>query len=414
MTHSLAEHHFRHSHATLVAALCRRFGAEYLHDIEDAVQSAMMEAMRAWRKGAPDNPDAWLYRVAANRLLDYCRHARVINDAVPKLLHDEQISDERPELKLDEQRLSDDVLRLVFMVCDPALNARAQIIMALKHLSGFSVSEISRGLLMKPEAVKKQLQRSAKQLREKGFEFSLPANKDLAERLDVVHHVLYMTFNEGYSSASAEKVIREDVCAEASRLTHLLATHPLGTADTRGLLALMMLHAARLPARVDECDDTILLEHQDRSCWDQAIIEQASHWLQSAWPTADRDQPAGRYQLEAMIALLHCQASSFSETPWTDIVRCYDQLLSQFDSVVYQVNRAIALAYAHGNDFAIKTIESLEATKTPYLGLLCAKAWLFERAGLTQKALLLCEQALQHSLAPHERRILEKQRQRLQ
>ncbi|MCB1755475.1 MAG: sigma-70 family RNA polymerase sigma factor [Gammaproteobacteria bacterium] len=416
MSHTLAEHFFRHSYGMLVAVLCRQFGPQHLELIEDSVQSALLEAMQCWRAGAPNNPAAWLKRVASNRMLDHFRHSKVAANASSMLEIPEIAEPPAPEVIADERGLDDEVLRLIFMVCHPALNRRAQIMMALKHLCGFSTDEIARGLLMNREAIKKQLQRTAQQLRELKPEFELPPESVLGERLDIVHHVLYMIFTEGHSSASAEQIIREDVCAEAARLTHLLATHALGNADTRALLALMMLHAARLPERMDQDGNTRLLEDQNRHLWDQSLIHQAGQWLRSALPgpdSAEFAEFAGRYQLEALIALLHGCAPSFEQTPWHDIVRCYDALLQQHNSPVYRVNRAIAVALSHGVENALSDLETIPHNAATYPGLACAHAWLLERAGRFNEALIICERVLEFALAPHERRLMMQQKSRL-
>ena len=413
MSDSLAEHYFRHSYSVLVASLCRQFGTDHLELIEDAVQSALLEAMQRWRKGAPDKPTAWLKRVARNRMLDHFRHQQVIHQAEPDLHLQYPETDAPPETLIDERGLSDEVLRLMFVVCHPALGRRAQIMLALKHLCGFSNDEIARGLLMSREAIKKQLQRAAKQLRELQAGFDLPAEEELSERIAMVHRVLYMVFSEGYSSASAEQVIREDVCAEAARMTHLLATHPLGTRDTRALLALMMLHAARLPARVDMHGNTILLAEQDRTLWDKDVIREAASWLQASYPDSDPAGAVGRYQLEALIAFLHCKAARFEETPWAAIVQCYDALIRGHNSLVYRVNRAIAIALHHGTDDALRELDEITQDHPLYPSLACARAWLLERAGRQSEALTICEDLLKSTLAPHEQRLIEQHCQRL-
>lgn len=413
MSNALAEHYFRHSYSVLVAALCRQFGTDHLDLIEDAVQSALLEAMQRWRKGAPDNPTAWLKRVARNRMLDHFRHKQVVDQAEPllHLQHDEPVL--APEDRIDERGLSDEVLRLMFVVCHPALGHRAQIMLALKHLCGFSNDEIARGLLMSREAIKKQLQRAARQLRELQAGFDLPPASELNARIAMVHRVLYMVFSEGYSSASAEQVIREDVCAEAARMTHLLATHPLGSRDTRALLALMMLHAARLPARVDLHGNTILLAEQDRTLWDKAVIREAAVWLKASYPESDPSGAVGRYQLEALIAFLHCNAAHFDDTPWAAIVQCYDALVRGHDSLVYRVNRAIAIALHQGTAEALSELDKLSQDHPLYPGLACARVWLLERRGDTAEALAICEGLLNSKLAPHEQRLIEQHCQRL-
>lgn len=412
----LTEHFFRHQSAPLVARLCRRFGAAELVTIEDAVQSAMLEAMLRWRKGPPERPAAWLHRVATNRVIDHLRRRARCETVAEVEALERAVADDPPSLdaEIDARGLDDDVLRLIFVVCHPALSPRAQTMMALKHLCGFAVGEIARGLLMSPEAVKKQLQRAAARLRAVEADFELPSDAELRERLDGVHRVLYLVFNEGYSCTRGEEVIRQDVCAEAARLCHLLSGHRVGTAETRALLALMMLHAARMPARVDGRGDTVLLEDQDRTRWDRSLIDAAAGWLCSAGP--DGASRPGRYQLEACIAWLHGTATDFAATPWAEIIGCYDALIRGFDAPAYRLNRAIAVAHLHGLDAARHELEALSVTEhgLPPHGRSCANAWLHERAGDHEAALRACREALATDLAPHEWRLLDAQRSRLE
>ena len=416
MDHQLAEHFFRHEYSRLLATLCGRFGTQNFPLLEDAVQSALLEATARWRTSVPDNPSAWLYRVAGNRVLDQLRRAETGVRVHRHLAQSSALTvDNFIDDQIDARGLQDDVLRLIFVVCHPDLKPRDQIMLALKHLCGLGVGEIARGLLMKPVAVKKQLQRAAAKLRTLAEDFELPPTAALNQRLDSVHYVLYMVFNEGYSCAKGEQVFRMDVCAEAARLCHLLAEHPLGNADTRALLALMMMHAARLPARIDRDGETILLENQDRSRWDRGVIEQADRWLQSAITPPSAEDLPNRFMLEACIAQMHCHTESFEQTPWPAIISCYDVLIRYYDKPVYRMNRAIAVACHSGVERALAELDQLASKSTAVSspGLLCARAWLLEKANDLPAALAASEEALRHELAPHEWRLINNRRERL-
>jgi RNA polymerase sigma-70 factor (ECF subfamily) len=359
----LVEHFFRHEAGRLVSVLTRIFGWRHFDLVEDMVQSTLLDALEAWRvRGVPDNPSAWVHRSARNKILDALRRdrigGRVLADwAAARATHAEGLD----ELFLDTE-IADSQLRMMFACCHPRLAREDQLALTLKALCGFGNAEIARALLVGEETVKKRLQRARRDLIDHQVALDPPAAGEVARRLDGVHQVLYLLFNEGYSSSEGETAIRADLCEEAARLCHLLASHPrFHTPATHALLALMLFHAARLESRLDQRGSVLLLEEQDRGRWDQSLIRQAQEFLaRSAEGTV-----ISPFHLEAAIAYHHCTARSLAETDWPAILRLYDALLTQQSSPVYLLNRAIVVAEIEGPRAGIRELE--EAGRDPAL-----------------------------------------------
>jgi len=243
---------------------------------------------------------------------------------------------------------------MIFACCHPRLTRENQLALSLKALCGFGTSEIARALLIGEETVKKRLQRATRDLVDSGVSLDPPEAADIVQRLDVVHQVLYLLFNEGYSSSKGDTPIRGDLCEEAARLCHLLCSHPrCNTPTTFALMALMLFHAARLDARLDDRGYVLLMEDQDRSKWDRRLIRRAKEFLdRSAEGTI-----VSPFHLEAGIALCHCSARSYAETDWPSILRLYDALLQLHRSPVYLLNRAIVVAQIDGPRAGIRALD---------------------------------------------------------
>src|SRR6266404_1369913 len=248
------EHLFRHEAGKLVAILTGIFGIEHLSLAEDVVQEALARALQTWPfHGVPKNPSAWIMRVSRNLALDVVRREKVFRDKETEIIRlMEQQSPAPDAVVFSEPELADDRLRMMFVCCHPLIPAEAQVVLALKTLCGFSVAEISRAFLTTDAAIAKRLTRAKQKIREARIPFEIPAGDELARRLDSVLHSLYLLFNEGYKASSGDKLVREELCQEAIQLTELLAQHAAGNQPkTHALLALMLLNAARIPARVD-------------------------------------------------------------------------------------------------------------------------------------------------------------------
>ena len=396
----LVEHFFRHEYGNLVSSLTRVFGFARIDLIEDMVGAAMLQAVNSWRqKGVPDRPAAWMHRVARNKILDALRREQNQQKALAFAGISSTGAD--PEFQYGDENIKDSLLRMMFTCCHPVLDRKSQIAITLKILCGFSVSEIAKGLFVSPEAAKKRIQRTKSQLAEQNLLQVLPSNHELPERLAAVHDVLYLMFNEGYSSSRGVEPIRDDVCEDAVRLCLVLCEHEfLSTAESRALLALMLFHAARMEARMDSCGNTVLLEDQDRSQWDRKLMEVANSWL-----VKSVDGQPSRFHLEAAIAQIHCSASSLQETDWTKIVLCYDRLIELSPSPIYKLNRAIALAQNGDSDPSLDELVSLREDKSmrDYFLLECAIGYAYEIKGETKTAIECYLKALSFDLAPHQK-----------
>jgi RNA polymerase sigma-70 factor (ECF subfamily) len=356
-TASLGEHFFRHEYGRLVAMLSRRVGMRHLETVEDAVQSALLAGLESWKTGSPpENPSAWLFRVAYNHLMGELRRTARRNCLLEQ--HDpgaSAIAEGAPAVFLCAD-VRDDLLRMLFVCCDASIPVESQLVMALKTLCGFDIGEIAERLFMTEANVYKRLSRARTRLRELPFEPDDLSPAQLSSRLPALLSILYLLFNEGYLS-HAEPAIREELCDEAKRMTFLLAEHPLGgTPETFALLALMHLHTARITARQDGSGGLLLLEEQDRARWDKAGIQTGLSWLAKS----AQGDVFSRYHAEAGIAAEHCLAASFKETRWDRIVECYGLLERLAPSALHRLNRAVATAEWRGPAEGLAVLEGLE------------------------------------------------------
>lgn len=353
-TNTLVDHLFRHEHGKMVAVLTRIFGIQHLEIIEDVVQDAFHKALSTWRfHGPPENPSAWLMRVAKNRAIDVFR----------KLNRQKSVSDfEKITLvELDEfyheNEIADSQLRMIFTCCHPSLKAANQIAFTLKALSGFSIKEISKALLTSEETIKKRLHRARQKIVELDISFDMPVGPQLITRLNVVHKVLYLLFNEGYHSSKSNEIIRKELCIEAMRLCKLMVEHPLvNNGDTQALLALMCYHAARFESRVDSNQNIVLLEDQDRSKWNPAFINIGNHFLNKS---IESDHYS-LYHLEAAIAAEHCLAKSFEETRWDKLHYLYCLLYDASPSPMILLNKIIVELQLGNTEKAFREIQTID------------------------------------------------------
>jgi len=333
-------------------------GVQSIEDVEDAVQSALMTALETWTiAGLPDNPSAWLFRVAQNNLLGELRRRtgrrRILERNAQE---DSGTPEDVPEVFLAGE-VRDDVLRMLFVCCDEAIPVESQLVLALKTLCGFSIREIALRLFDSEAGVYKRLGRARSRLRELPLRPEELSGAQVSSRLPAVHKILYLLFTEGYLSSHAEMAIRRELCDEAIRLATLLAEHPAGQApETFALLALMHLHAARMDARQDSSGGLLLLEEQDRERWDQQRIQIGLEWL----GRSSQGDRFSRYHAEAGIAAEHCLARSFQETRWDKVVECYELLERIAPSAIHTLNRAVALAEWQGPAEGLAVLQGLE------------------------------------------------------
>ena len=351
----LAEHLFRHESGKLVSALVGSFGIRRLQLAEDVVQEALIRALETWPfHGIPANPAAWLMQTAKNRALDLIRREKRFHEKLPEITASIERLPESDGLHDDEIR--DNRLRLIFACCHPALPPDDRTVLALKTLCGFGVAEIARAFLSSEAAIGKRLTRAKQRIRDEAIPFEIPENRELAGRIDAVLHVLYLLFNEGYKASAGESIVRADLCHEAIRLAGLLAAHPdTDSPRLHALLALMLLNAARLPARASTGGDLLRLRDQDRSLWDRAMIARGLFHLSRSATGNEFTE----YHLQAGIAAHHATAESDSATDWPAILRHYDQWIDLNDSPLITLNRAVALSKVAGPQAALDALEPL-------------------------------------------------------
>jgi RNA polymerase sigma factor (sigma-70 family) len=354
----VVEHLFRHEAGKMVATLTRIFGVEHLALAEDVVQEALARALRTWPfYGIPQNPPAWIMRASRNLALDVVRRDKVFRGKQPEITRLMEQPEPAPDAAVfTEQEIADDTLGMMFVCCHPLIPIEAQTALALKVLCGFSVTEISRAFLTTEAAIAKRLTRAKQKIREARVPFEIPAGEELGQRLDGVLQTLYLLFNEGYKASSGEKLVREEICQEAIRLTNVLAQHPAGDQPrTHALLALMLLNAGRIPARADDDGNLLRLHEQDRTRWAQPVIAQGMfHLARSA-----AGEALSRYHLEAAIAACHCVAKDYESTDWQRILALYERLLEFDDSAVVALNRAVAIGNVHGPAAGIAAVEAI-------------------------------------------------------
>jgi RNA polymerase sigma-70 factor (ECF subfamily) len=363
----LHEHFFRHEYGKLVAVLSRRIGVHHIETIEDAVQSSLMRALEHWTAaGLPENPDAWLFRVAYNEVIAELRkqsgHRRILEREAGEF---PRLSQDASEVFLAGE-IQDDLLRMLFVCCDDAIPPESQLVLALKTLCGFSVREISLRLFTTEANIYKRLARARGRLqatppeeRDESNVTSSPDESELTDaqyssRLPALHRVLYLLFTEGHLSSRADLGLRRELCNEAIRLTEILVHHAVGKDPaSAALLALMHLHAARMKSRQDESGGLLLLEEQDRGLWDQEQIQVGLAWLAKS----ARGESFTRYHAEAGVAAEHCLAPSFEETRWDKVAECYELLERSAPSALHRLNRAIAVAEFKGPEEGLAVLD---------------------------------------------------------
>jgi RNA polymerase sigma factor (sigma-70 family) len=340
----------------MVSYLTRIFGLGRLDLAEDVVQDALCRALETWSiHGLPENPSAWLMRVARNRAIDLLRRDDQFRYVAPELVHlmklREEVTAETPAFA---REIQDDQLRMMFSCCHPELSTEAQVTLILKTLCGFGVSEIAHALLATEDTIEKRLGRARKLFRLSGTE--LINTSAIPEGIEAVYQAIYLLFNEGYHGSVSEQTVREDLCFEAIRLALLLSEHPEGKrAKTHALLALLCLHAARLRGRIDDDGGLIQLETQDRSKWDKDLMGRGFHFLEKASTGSDLSE----CHLEAGIASLHCAAPTYEQTDWAKILELYDLLYQLKPSPIVALNRAVALGKAQGPENGLAELEKI-------------------------------------------------------
>ena len=397
------DHVFRHYAAQVVAQLVREFGVGQLQLAEDAVQDALVKALGHWSyRGMPSNPGGWIYRVARNNALDALRRQRRFDTGA---VLDHEVAAE--ELPGSEELFADDQLTMMFLCCHPLITPDSAVVLTLKEVGGFGVPEIARAYVCTESAIRQRLVRAKRALRLEDAPFALPTPEQMDARLDRVLRVLYLMFSEGHHAYRGDLIVRADVCAEAIRLTSLLVASDMGGRPrARALLALMLLQAARLDARIDGAGELVLLDDQDRGRWNQAMIV---HGINELERSATGDELSD-YHLEAGIAAFHAVAPSIQETDWRAIVDHYDVLLERNRSALVALNRAIAVAYRDSPEAGLRGLSATElaAELDGYHLYHAAVGELLRRTGRFADAAASNQRALTLATNAGERRLLER------
>ena len=344
----------------MTAVLARIFGVHNLALAEDVVQDAFCRALEIWKfRDVPENPSAWLMAAAKNRALDVLRRERTARTYAPelgRLLESEWTLAPVVEDLFSEQEIKDDELRMMFSCCQTRLAEEAQVVLILHILCGFSVDEIAGAFVSGHAAMEKRVTRAKKALAGSKRLFEIANAEDFAARLPAVQRALYLLFNEGYHGASAESAVRADLCREAIRLTMILRGHPLAaTPTTHALAALMHLHAARLPGRVDAEGNLSPFLGQDRSRWDAKLAAEGQGLLD----LSASGEELSEYHIEAGIAAIHVSAKNPQETNWAAIVSLYDMLMKIRPSPVVALSRAIAVAELEGPERGLEELRAI-------------------------------------------------------
>ena len=388
---------YREESRRVLATLIRLLGDFDL--AEEALQDAFAAAVTQWPvDGLPDNPRAWLISAGRFKAIDRLRRRARFDASLEELALRFEQATEMPDLDLS---VEDDRLRLIFTCCHPALSEQARVALTLREVCDLTTEEIASAFLTPTPTVAQRIVRAKAKIRDAGIPYRVPEKSELAERLDSVLQVIYLVFNEGYFPSSGDAPTRADLSSEALRLGRLLLSL-LPEPEVAGLLALMLLTEARRAARTDAAGDPVLLDDQDRTLWDRALIAEGETLVEQAL----RSRRFGPYSLQAAIAAVHAEAARPEDTDWEQIVGLYDVLLRAAPSPVVALNRAVAVAMRDGPETGLALIDGLLADGglDGYYLAQAARADLCRRAGRVEEAraayraaLALCQQGAQRA-----------------
>jgi len=366
---------------------------------EDLAQDALVAALETWpRTGVPENPAAWLMSTAKHRAIDQLRHGKTA-----QRVHEEIGARPRPD-EPEENEFGDDMLRLIFMTCHPALAPEARVALTLRLLGGLTTDEIARAYLVPEPTIAQRIVRAKKMLTEARAEFEVPQGAELSARLSSVLEVLYLIFNEGYAATAGEDWIRPGLCEDAQRLGRVLAELVPGEPEVHGLVALMEIQASRLRARIGPTGEPILLLDQNRGRWDPLLIRRGLAALQRG----EAGDSRGPYMLQAAIAACHARARTAAETDWARIVALYGELGALMPSPVIELNRAVAVSMDSGPAAALEIVDGLvdDPSLRDYHLLPSVRADFLQKLGRLEEARVEFERAASLTRNARERELL--------
>lgn len=400
---------YRNESRRVLATLIRLLGD--FDRAEEALHDAFAAALQQWpRDGIPSNPRAWLVSVGRFKAIDHIRRRARFDASVAEIALQLEIDAEGEE-NIDEHAVADDQLRLIFTCCHPSLSPEAQLALTLREVCGLTTEEIARAFLSTPTTIAQRIVRAKAKIRDAKIPYEVPAQNALPERLDSVLQVIYLVFNEGYAASAGDELMRSQLTDEAIRLGRLvvdlfLVNKLAPDAEAIGLLALMLLHAARSATRTDANGDLILLDAQNRALWNRDLIAEGSALIMRAL----NSRRFGPYTVQAAIAAVHAEAASAAETDWEEIVGLYDVLLRINPSPIVALNRAVAVAMREGPEAGLLLVEAILARGelSDYHLAHSARADLLRRLDRREEAKAAYNQALTLAKIEPERRFLER------
>lgn len=399
---------YRDESRRVLATLIRLLGD--FDRAEEALHDAFAAALQQWpRDGIPGNPRAWLVSAGRFKAIDHMRKRARFDASIAAIARQLEIDAETEE-SADEHDVADDQLRLIFICCHPSLSSEARLALTLREVCGLTTEEIARAFLSTPTTIAQRIVRAKAKIRDAKIPYEVPAQNALSERLDSVLQVIYLVFNEGYAASAGDELIRSHLTDEAIRLGRMLvdlfAAKLEPNAEAMGLLALMLLHAARSAARTDADGDLILLDAQNRTLWNRDLIAEGSALIVRALKL----RQLGSYTLQAAIAAVHAEAPSAAQTDWAEIAGLYDVLLRLNPSPVVELNRAVAIAMREGAEYGLRLIDAIfeRGELSDYHLAHSARADLLRRLDRREEAKAAYMQALTLVQLEPERRFLER------
>jgi RNA polymerase sigma-70 factor, ECF subfamily len=402
---AIAERVFREEGGRIIASLIRISGSFDL--AEEAMQEAFTSALLNWpERGIPEKPGAWITAVAHRKWIDFARRRSTQNEKQDALHYEIERTAREEDVSAEEMSATypDDRLRLIFTCCHPALNREAQVALTLRTLGGLTTAEIARAFLAAEPTLAQRIVRAKQKIRDAKIPYEVPAAQVLRERLEAVQAVLYLIFNEGYSTTAGENLVRGDLCAEAIRLARTLCELLPDEPENLGLLALMLLHDSRRAARVNAEAELVPLEEQNRALWNMEQIQEGTRLVEKALKL----RSVGAYQLQAAIAAIHGEASRPQDTDWRQIAELYSELHRLAPSPVIALNHAVAVAMSEGLEQGLTILDELgpSGDLDGYYLFHAARADLLRRTGRKPEAKNAYLRALAHVTNPVERRYL--------